>query len=467
LCPKTLSCLLFISIMEARKARFLFWTFFALALILSAVNAKCGDGILNIGETCDDGDKQANDGCSANCLVEAGWNCTGIPSVCNTTCGDGIAVGLEECDDGNDNNKDNCTTSCKIRDTSSDNSGGGSGSGSVSPVPIVIPLILVSLAIGGTLIALNMKKHRPETWEKITSVFKRQPDPNSTFYANPSRVDEESPKQNTDTPSQQQTYKESTPQHHPTISPSPAPSPVVSPRNAHPSFAAQPTPPSARHRTTTRAQEEQVAPSQEVEPEYTSAPSEPKALPAVGAYDTKSQPSDRFFGVPLQSCKQVNHVPTIVESCISFLEQHGLQEEGLLRLAGSASQIKQLKEQFDSGGQPDLSQFDLHSVAGVLKLYFRELPKVPLIVTQGLKDALRASSPEETVQLIQQELGNVPWPNYYTLKRLFVFLNQLQSHSDVNKMTPGNVAIVWNPTLRVSTELLQFLTVWAPQIFVH
>ncbi len=42
----------------------------------------CGDGIIDAGETCDDGDMQDGDGCSSVCQVESGWTCDGEPSVC-------------------------------------------------------------------------------------------------------------------------------------------------------------------------------------------------------------------------------------------------------------------------------------------------------------------------------------------------------------------------------------------------
>ncbi len=42
----------------------------------------CGDGVVGTGEACDDGDTDSGDGCSSACAVEAGWLCTGAPSVC-------------------------------------------------------------------------------------------------------------------------------------------------------------------------------------------------------------------------------------------------------------------------------------------------------------------------------------------------------------------------------------------------
>jgi cysteine-rich repeat protein len=43
----------------------------------------CGDGNAAGDETCDDGGLAAGDGCSATCTVEAGYACTGSPSICS------------------------------------------------------------------------------------------------------------------------------------------------------------------------------------------------------------------------------------------------------------------------------------------------------------------------------------------------------------------------------------------------
>jgi len=42
----------------------------------------CGDCALDSGELCDDGNTTGGDGCSPTCATEAGWSCTGEPSVC-------------------------------------------------------------------------------------------------------------------------------------------------------------------------------------------------------------------------------------------------------------------------------------------------------------------------------------------------------------------------------------------------
>lgn len=62
----------------------------------------CGDGLVEGGEDCDDGELVNNDGCSATCEIETGWDCDeASPSLCAPVCGDTLVRGNETCDDGN------------------------------------------------------------------------------------------------------------------------------------------------------------------------------------------------------------------------------------------------------------------------------------------------------------------------------------------------------------------------------
>lgn len=66
--------------------------------------------------------------------------------------------------------------------------------------------------------------------------------------------------------------------------------------------------------------------------------------------------------------------PALAAQCIQFLKLRGLREEGLLRVPGRNDLIQQMKDAFDAGAtSPSQFMTDPHSVAGVLKLYFREL----------------------------------------------------------------------------------------------
>jgi len=68
----------------------------------TAVVAFCGDGHVDPGEACDDGDQIQQNTCSNTCTLNT------------PLCGDGFVQQGEACDDGNFNNTDGCTEQCKL-----------------------------------------------------------------------------------------------------------------------------------------------------------------------------------------------------------------------------------------------------------------------------------------------------------------------------------------------------------------
>jgi cysteine-rich repeat protein len=79
--------------------------------------AGCGNELLETGESCDDGNTAAGDGCSAACTIECGFTCSawrsGFQQSCALTCGDGITMASEQCDDGNTEAGDGCSENCR------------------------------------------------------------------------------------------------------------------------------------------------------------------------------------------------------------------------------------------------------------------------------------------------------------------------------------------------------------------
>lgn len=61
---------------------------------------ECGNGTIEDGEQCDDGDALSGDGCSSDCQLE------------EDECGDGTLSAGEQCDDGNTSNGDGCSSAC-------------------------------------------------------------------------------------------------------------------------------------------------------------------------------------------------------------------------------------------------------------------------------------------------------------------------------------------------------------------
>lgn len=95
---------------------------------------SCGDGVVDEGEACDDGNSDDGDGCRNNCTVPACGD--GVldndeacddgnlvdDDACRNTCvlplcGDGVLDPLEECDEGSDNSDEPdaaCRTNCRV-----------------------------------------------------------------------------------------------------------------------------------------------------------------------------------------------------------------------------------------------------------------------------------------------------------------------------------------------------------------
>jgi cysteine-rich repeat protein len=80
----------------------------------SACAEVCGDGLVVGAEGCDDQNKIPGDGCDAACSIEVGYACSGAPSACSPVCGDNLIVGGEACDDGDTTSFDGCSAACAI-----------------------------------------------------------------------------------------------------------------------------------------------------------------------------------------------------------------------------------------------------------------------------------------------------------------------------------------------------------------
>ncbi|XP_029312088.1 rho GTPase-activating protein 22 isoform X2 [Cottoperca gobio] len=144
--------------------------------------------------------------------------------------------------------------------------------------------------------------------------------------------------------------------------------------------------------------------------------------------------------------------PLLVEQCVDFIRDRGLDEEGLFRMPGQANLVKELQEAFDCGDKPLFdSNTDVHTVASLLKLYLRELPE-PVIPFSKYEDFLTcaqllAKDEEEGVQELGRQVNTLPLPNYNLLTYICKFLDEVQSHCGENKMGVQNLATVFGPNI--------------------
>ncbi|XP_077602561.1 rho GTPase-activating protein 22 isoform X1 [Crocuta crocuta] len=144
--------------------------------------------------------------------------------------------------------------------------------------------------------------------------------------------------------------------------------------------------------------------------------------------------------------------PLLVEQCVDFIRERGLSEEGLFRMPGQANLVRDLQDSFDCGEKPLFdSTTDVHTVASLLKLYLRELPE-PVVPFARYEDFLSCAQlltkdeGEGTLELAKQ-VSSLPLANYNLLRYICKFLDEVQSHSNVNKMSVQNLATVFGPNI--------------------
>lgn len=154
-----------------------------------------------------------------------------------------------------------------------------------------------------------------------------------------------------------------------------------------------------------------------------------------------------------ESTTSTRKIPLIVEQCVSYLRQHGMKEEGIFRLPGRSTLVKELQERFDLGEKPNLEviQPDVHTVASLFKLYLRQLPEpvIPFDHYDNFYDAinlLKKNQEEGKARLIR-ELALLPRPNHFLLKYLCKFLHDLQTYEKENRMTIMNLSTVFGPNI--------------------
>ncbi|XP_078257099.1 rho GTPase-activating protein 44-like isoform X9 [Rhinoraja longicauda] len=158
------------------------------------------------------------------------------------------------------------------------------------------------------------------------------------------------------------------------------------------------------------------------------------------------------FGKPLEEHLVLSgrEIAFPVEACVTMLLECGMQEEGLFRVAASASKLKKLKASLDCGVL-DVQEYsvDPHAVAGALKSYLRELPE-PLMTFELYDEWIQASNiqdQDKQLQALWNACEKLPKTNYNNFRYLVKFLAKLTEYQDANKMTPGNMAIVLGPNL--------------------
>uniref|UniRef100_A0A8C1YC23 GEM interacting protein n=1 Tax=Cyprinus carpio TaxID=7962 RepID=A0A8C1YC23_CYPCA len=162
--------------------------------------------------------------------------------------------------------------------------------------------------------------------------------------------------------------------------------------------------------------------------------------------------------------ESLDSVPFVVLRCTEEIESRALGVQGVYRISGSKPRILKLCQAFEiQKDQVDLSDLSPHDITSVLKHFFKELPE-PLLTFELYNDFINvgkeiqrlsekehvadtAGIVESTVVKLRELIGRLPLCNYNTVQHMIAHLNRVAEHFEDNKMSPGNLGIVFGPTL--------------------
>ncbi|KAL9080736.1 MAG: hypothetical protein Q9159_007529 [Coniocarpon cinnabarinum] len=179
------------------------------------------------------------------------------------------------------------------------------------------------------------------------------------------------------------------------------------------------------------------------------------------------RPPRAVFRAPLAEAAEYSQpagvnicIPSPVYRCIEYLEAHeAANEEGIFRLSGSNTVIRNLRDKFDQERDVVLTEgpyVDVHAVASLLKLYLRELPDT-ILTRERLVDfqkVLEVEDKHRRLAAINLLIHQLPEANREVLVALSRYLIKVVNNSEQNRMTLKNVGIVFAPTLNIPTPLV-------------
>ena len=156
-------------------------------------------------------------------------------------------------------------------------------------------------------------------------------------------------------------------------------------------------------------------------------------------------------------------VPMFLVEAFTWLENHnGFTVEGIFRKDGNATRIRNPWQIFCGLSRiPD--NFTVHDVCSLIKRFFSSLRK-PILAEQQSQIGYVATITNEKVQVeaLLSLIDQLPTSNQATLCFLMRQLKRISEHSELNRMTVDNLAIVFVPAIFNETkETRSSSSIWA------
>ncbi|KAG0432044.1 hypothetical protein HPB47_021233 [Ixodes persulcatus] len=143
--------------------------------------------------------------------------------------------------------------------------------------------------------------------------------------------------------------------------------------------------------------------------------------------------------------------PLFVDKCVRFIEEEGLDSEGIYRVPGNRAHVDLLFQRFEEDPGVSIRELDIpvNAVATALKDFFSK--RLPPLLSPGEMDQLTeiAGIQDRSCRLLalKELIKNLPTVNFEILKFVFQHFVKVAENCRLNSMDSKNLAICWWPTL--------------------
>ncbi|XP_015439357.1 PREDICTED: ralA-binding protein 1 [Dufourea novaeangliae] len=175
-----------------------------------------------------------------------------------------------------------------------------------------------------------------------------------------------------------------------------------------------------------------------------------------------------YLAVERSRCHDGVELPLVVRDCIDFVEEYGMNIEGLYKIPGVKSKVQYLKKLYNNRDPVNMSEFEPIIATSLLILFLRELPEPVLENSEMISRFEQAASTKDVaqreaqlIQLTQQ----LPECNKVLLAWVILHLDHVTAREKTTKMNAQTISMTLSPVLQMSHRLLLALLFHCKALF--
>ncbi|KAL5714309.1 hypothetical protein ACHQM5_016290 [Ranunculus cassubicifolius] len=151
----------------------------------------------------------------------------------------------------------------------------------------------------------------------------------------------------------------------------------------------------------------------------------------------------------LLALEDVDGTPSFLEKALTFIEQHGVKAEGILRQSADVDDVNRRVREYEEGKNEFTAEEDAHLIGDCVKHVIRALPSspVPASCCNALLEACRADRGGRINAMRAAIAETFPEPNRRLLQRILQMMQVVASHKSENRMSSSAVSACMAPLL--------------------